>query len=642
MHTSRSTIRALLAIMLCLSIPVNDAASGARSQRLESSPDTLATSHQAQRSAIEVTLSAPQTTTSWDSRDSNRKEFVLPLLYLHRERDAAVQADRTLVVNVSGPVGGSEIEVEAISYHVDVSTGERHRAAMRFPLPQRPCTQEKPCAVPWAFDARTMLSDFYTLYVKDSTGRLLWTNPQPDRPDFAILDTWDLSLLDYTVRIFYATLFPFARGQEDLHNRLVPEAVSHFVEHQFVPIIRETWHTEFHSWGFGPIQPAWDGDHVVEIFVTAPPFALFGGTGTYTTSVYEDGSSYPERRLWWFSSNNSFGAYDSLENGVRIVFSHEFFHLVQWNVVLSTGCSTGRWTNVFIEAQGKLASSVQYPELELSRRHIIGRHAGFHAAARRFLELGLNTSYAVLEAEETNLYDAALYWRFLYEQFGGMGVIRTALEEMACRGGPDIVTSMDEVMDSALARLDGPLQTFEESLIAFAQANYALRLENGRCDAADLAECGGRYYDPQSLYTDHPSLEAEVYHSGHISTYSGTIRSSYGMDFLEVRLAQSLDGTPLRITLQSEGAKFSVQLWKLRDGEARPHAVTQHPEPFVGALDNLDSYDIPSLDIAQYDRLALILTRLDSGERANPGGSYLLTLDSSASVNADASAAGSP
>jgi hypothetical protein len=642
MHKSRSVIMALLAIMLCLSMGISHAASGRDARRTASRGDNLRYPHQTLHSEIQVTLSAPYSTTSWDDRDPDQRNFDLPLLYLHRERKATAAADRRLAVNLSGPVGGTEIEIELISQHVDVSTGEQHTVARRFLLPSRPCTQDDPCTVRWALDARTMLSDFYTLQIKDDTGHLLWENPRPDQPDFVILDTWDVSLGEYAVRVYYATLFPFARGQADVDNRLAPGAVVDFIEHRFVPIILETWHTQFRTWGFGPIDPAWDRDKVVEIFITDPPFALFGGTGTYTISVYEDDSPYPERRLWWFSSNNSFRDYDSLENGYRAVFSHEFFHLVQWNAILSAGCSTRRWANVFIEAQGKFAPTVQYPELELLGDHLIGAHSAYHRVARRFLELRLNTSYEILEAEGTYLYDAALYWRFLYEQFGDMGIIRAALEEMACGTEPDIVTSLDDVMDATLARFEGPYQTFEESLTAFAQANYALRLENGRCSTAQPSGCGGRYYDPDHLYTDYPSLEAELFHNGDVLTYRGTIPSSFGTDFLEVRLGRALHGQPLSITLQSEGAKFSVQLWKLQDGEKKPHAVTPYPEPIEETSGNLYTHYIPHMDTTQVDRLAFIVTRLDPAERADPAGSYYLTLDSSANIVDDGGPANSP
>jgi len=185
---------------------------------------------------------------------------------------------------------------------------------------------------------------------------------------------------------------------------------------------------------------------------------------------------------------------------------------------------------------------------------------------------------------------------------------------------------VDDVLDSALARFDGPLQTFEESLIAFAQANYALRLENGRCLTTDPGGCTGKYYDPHRRYTDHPSLEAELYHDGPSLTYHGAIGTSFGMDFIEVHLDPALHGQPLSIALQSEGARFDAQLWRLQAGEKRPFAVAQHPEPMHRAGGNLYTYHIRHLDTTQYNTLALIITRLDPDEREDPTGNYHLTL----------------
>ena len=483
-------------------------------------------------SEMQVTLSSAQRTTSWDNRDPARQEFDLPLLYLHRERKAAAETDRTLVLDLSGVEGGDEIEVEVVSRHADPSTGARFSASRIFVLSDRLCTLDEPCTVRWTFDAEMMLSDLYNLRVRDRMGNLLWKNRYLDRPDFVALDTWELGIDAHTVRVYYAVLFPFAMGKYDLDNRLPPGAVTDFVERQFMPMVVNTWHTQFHSWGFGPIHPDWDGDKVVQVYVTAAPFALFGGTGTYTRSVYSDGRPYPERRLWWYAGNNSFQAYDTLENGYKAVFAHEFFHMVQWNAQLSTGCSTHRaWRNVFIEAQGKFVPSVQYPEIEMHRDHVDSLESEYLSAANRFLKLGLNTSYRAFEAARTAKYDMALYWRFLYEQFGDMGIVRASLEEMACRDHPDIEASLDKVMDAALARSNGPFQTFEESLTAFAQANYALRLANGRCTAGDIGACGGHYYDPHHMYAA-PPLEAALDYEGTLLTFSGSIPASFGIDLV--------------------------------------------------------------------------------------------------------------
>jgi hypothetical protein len=590
---------------------------------------------------VQVTLSAAQSTTSWDARLDEVVRFELPLLTLRRGRAAATPAERTLLIALSGLEGGSEVTLVAVSRHVNGATGEQHRARTTALLPDRPCIAQDPCTLNWTLDPETVHSDFYALRVEDEAGNLLWQRAGPDRPDFVALDTWEVGVDAYTVRVTYATLFPFARGSKNLDDRLPPEAVTDFVERQFMPLIVETWQTQFHDWGFGPIHPDWDPDKVVEIYVTAPPFALFDGTGTYTSSVYRDGRPYPERRLWWLSNNNAFQTYDLLENGYRAVYAHEFFHLVQWNAVLSAGCSTGRWKNVFIEAQGKFAPSVQYPELEIHGNHMVGSGSEYGSAARRYLGQGLNASYRAFEADRISKYDAALYWRFLYEQSGDMRVIRAALEEMACRHQPDIVPTMGEVMDASLARAGGPLKTYEQSLVAFAQANYALRLEDGRCTVPGQPGCEGRHYDPHNMYTD-PPVEAELDYDGGTLTYTGALPASFGMDFVEVDLDRGLSGQSLQITVRSDGARLDVRVWrlgggggtqadsrlaKLGGGGTRPRALTLQPEQTTRGEDGLYTFSIFRLEPAKNDRLALVITRLDANED-DMAGSYTVTLTS--------------
>ncbi len=586
----------------------------------------------AQRPAgIQVTISASDATISWDERESDRERFELPVLYLHRQRETTPAAERTLEIGLVGLAAGNEIEIKVVSFHEDVTTGRPVTARMSF-LSDRRCTANAPCTVDWTIDAANLTgrkdlsgfySDLYYVHVTDTAGQTLWEDLT--RPAFAALDTWDMEMDGYAVRVTYAALFPFARGQRDLDNRLPPDKVPNFIELEFVPIIRETWRTQVNKWGFGqPLHPDWDADKVIEIVVTDLPFALFDGTGTYTLFHGDDGRFTSTRRIWWFSSNNSFQAYDSLDEAYRASFPHEFFHLMQWNVLLNSGRQENYWQS-WLEGQATVAPTVQYPELA---------HSTYNSSANRVLAAGLKSSYRDLETNPSQWYDGALYWRFLYEAYGDLAIFRVALEEMARYAGADdddgsAVVAMKAALDATFARLDGPFRSFDDSLIAFARANYALRLSNGRCAAVELSLCGGLYYDPQDAYAE-PPVETELAYDGSRLSYDGAIGSSYGTDFIEVNVDLAVHNQPLTIKLQSEGgaARFNVQLWVLGPGIGKPRAVT--PQPDLVPLDGSGAHVHvnPRVDWRATNRVALIITRLDSDEMIDPVGNYQVTLES--------------
>jgi hypothetical protein len=262
----------------------------------------------------------------------------------------------------------------------------------------------------------------------------------------------------------------------------------------------------------------------------------------------------------------------------------------------------------------------------------------------------MNTSYAKLRP-----YYAAIYFRFLYERCGGMRdgvedpaagmrVIHRTLAALYARDvvnirSGDLVAALPRVMDRALEGSTCPFRTYEESLVEFARTVYALRLEGGRCTATgDPAGCG--FYDPNDLYRN-PPLDTIAY-AGTAVTYAAAdqlfpagIRSSFGIDLVDVALDPAADGRPLTIEFYGApgaGAVFHVQLWKLIDpgGGARPQRIpSQVAAPEVLATTNANgrlTYTIPALDTTAYNRLGLIITRIDAHENSDPIGEYTIVL----------------
>jgi hypothetical protein len=172
-------------------------------------------------------------------------------------------------------------------------------------------------------------------------------------------------------------------------------------------------------------------------------------------------------------------------------------------------------------------------------------------------------------------------------------------------------------------------------LIAYARANAALLVEEGRCMAPNRAACGERHHDPQRMYAT-PSWEEMLYYRGSGLAYAGAVPASYGTDLIQISLGTGLGGTSLEVAFRSEGARFYVAAWRLHMDEAGPsnpgrgltglHAATPRPEALSGDCSDACTYTVSDVDPAQAGRLMLIIVRLDPHEDRDPAGAYRLTI----------------
>ena len=219
-----------------------------------------------------------------------------------------------------------------------------------------------------------------------------------------------------------------------------------------------------------------------------------------------------------------------------------------------------------------------------------------------------------------------------------MGLVHRALTILSSREVVDIATSTDlvralpEIIDRALAGSPCPFDTYEESLVAFSRALYALRLEDGRCVMpGSPAGCG--FYDPHNLYNA-PPIETVSY-SGKETLHGGEIPSSFGIDFIDVTLSDAPDGRPLTVEFhQAPGSvsQFTVEVRELKYVERGPSLrVSSTSRAVQGTLklrspNRKLSYVVPAVDKADYDRLGLIITRVDADEHLDPLGAYTVVL----------------
>lgn len=81
------------------------------------------------------------------------------------------------------------------------------------------------------------------------------------------------------------------------------------------------------------------------------------------------------------------------------------------------------------------------------------------------------------------------------------------------------------------------------------------------------------------------------------------------------------------VTFRGGGAtaRFNVQIWKLGPGP-KPHAITLYPEVVPQNQGDAHVYVIPQVDTTAYDRLAIIVTRVDGEESLDPVGAYTVVV----------------
>jgi hypothetical protein len=461
--------------------------------------------------------------------------------------------------------------------------------------------------------------------------------------------------------IYYCDMVPFQRDQNDPASWLARDGVPAYVESELLPAMVEAVRLQTEEWGFA-WSGAWTG------YRSGPDerrlsVALSADKVWYHGQAPLDGQAAITIRV----EGGPNAAYETLTDGIMSTFHHELFHNLQRSIVQEVGGHgevAGRddaW-EFFSEGTAVLASSVAQPAVQFSEsaepRAYLYRAKAFVGGSG--FPGDLNTSYGQMIP-----YHAAVYWRFLFEQCGGlqetrtgMGLIRRALELFysneivdiapdSAESTTDLVDWLPAIMDATLSSPEAaacPFQTYEDSLQHFSRALYTLRLHGGRCTApGEPAGCG--LFDPENQYNAPPVSKLtfrgrQVVLSADEQPYPAGIRSSYGMDLIEVILHEEADGLPLTIEFQGEPgaeARFSVQLVKLVDDGTgtswQPSLTAVGPaQPLMQTTgDERLFYTISEIDTQTSNRLGLIITRLDSQEEADPVGAYTILLRSTQS-----------
>jgi len=445
-----------------------------------------------------------------------------------------------------------------------------------------------------------------------------------------------------TLLIYYYDMIPFQSNLRDPDTQIPRSGVARYIQTELIPAMLEAFKTQTDLWGM-PWYPEWSNYRADE-----DPKTLSIALGDFGTWFHGSAPSLGHA-LISIRVDGSFGEYASITDGILSVFHHELFHNQQRNISLHFGgkgniAGKNEAWKLFTEGTAALASFVGQPEVQFERttwmRTYLKRANAFIGSDGNFIG-DLNRSYPEVP------YHLAIYWRFLYESCGGikngtedptagMVVIRHTLEALYngkvadINSSTDVISALPKIIDAALrATPSCTFQTYDESLIGFARAIYLLRLEDGTCPTSDPSNfCG--FYDPRRLYQAPP---AEGFHiqAGSTTQINGSISSSYGIDLLELELDPSAEGKTLKLifkNISDPEDEFHVEVWKVKtlQSEAEPESYSAQigESKSIRTENGYLTVEVDNLNVDEFNKLGLIITRMDSFENQDGTGSYLI------------------
>jgi len=595
----------------------------------------------------------------------------IPHLILNRNGVLTPGSERTLLLSLEHltvPPSGLYVRLIVETQHSDPDLGRKNTNKLRLWEETRfvPYSPESQQSIPVNFELTFQglqkrlkrsigtPTDYYgyRITLLDSQGKTL----QEIDEEYAFLmeNQWRVALpmvledspgaAPNELVIYYYDMIPFQADLRDPETQIARQNVGRYIQTELIPAMVDAFKTQTNLWGF-PWYAEWTNYRTGEGNKTLS--VALGDHGTW----FHGAAPSIGHALISIRVDGSFREYSNLTDGILSAFHHELFHNQQRNINMHFG-GTGNvagmdnaW-QMFTEGTAVLASLVGQPSVQfepaMQMRAYLKRANTFLGSDGDYLG-DLNRSYQNIP------YDAAIYWRFLYEQCGGMKngkedpatgmqVIRHALEVLY-KGEVVDINSSTEVIGSLPRVLDIALQgtptcafhTYEDSLIHFARAIYLLRLEDGRCSTSnDSSPCG--FYDPNQLYTM-PPAEGYSIETGSTTQINGLVPTSYGIDLIEVELDPSAKGRNLKLILKGISDPendFNVEVWKIN--KQKNGVVT---ERYSGSMEGPQSMrtengsltmEVGDLSLNDFNSLGLIITRTDPFESQARSGRYLIQL----------------
>jgi hypothetical protein len=601
--------------------------------------------------------------------ESESPNYEIPHLVLKRNGVPTPGFERTLIVSLNDlaiPQSGVYVRLAIETQHRDPDLDRKNNTRVeiweetRFIPYDALSEQGDNVQFKVTFNPVTKLShktiktptDYYRcqIVVSDSQGKQL----QSYTEDYAFLmeNQWRVPLpemLEATpgaapdeLLVYYYDMVLFQAHLRNPDTQVPRQDVDRYIQTELIPQMVKAIEIQSNLWDL-PWYKEWSNYRMGEA-----PKTLSVALGGYRTWFHGSAPSLGHAMIS-IRVDGGFGEYSTLTDGIMSVFHHELFHNQQRNISLhfeGKGNVSGKekaW-ELFSEGTAVLASSVGQPAVQFeamaySRSYM--KRANAFLGSEGAVGGGLNKSYKDIP------YHIALYWRFLYENCGGitaggedprtgMKVIRYALETLykgeivQINASTNMASAFPHIMDRALQSTPScAFRTYEESLIHFARAIYMLRLEDGRCSSTiEQSHCGLR--DPHHLYQT-PPADVIAMTANAPTEVSGFIPSSYGIDLIEVELNSSMQGKNLQFVFTNlADSKFHVEVWKTRTinrNGVPERQSAQTIEPIsVEAENGSLIFEVQNLNNSDFDGLGMIITRMDPYENEETTGAYSIQL----------------
>jgi hypothetical protein len=591
----------------------------------------------------------------------------IPYLVLNRNGVTTPMIERMVRISVQDlqvPPSGLFVKLEIATQHMDPELDRGNTDKIRFWEEKRylrysPDTQGRQTADflvvfrrIFTYHGRAILTptDYYSYRVSilDSRGNLLLRVEQPYA--FLLENQWRVPLpkvkeatpgaAPRELVVYSYDMIPYQSNLRDPETRVPRHDIERYLQTELIPAMVKAFEVQSDLWGL-PWYAEWSGYRAED-----GPKTMSVALGEHGTWFHGAAPSLGHSMIS-IRVDGSFIEYDNITEGIMSVFHHELFHNQQRNLSLHLGAQgnvagkEGAW-ELISEGTAVLASLVGEPGVQMDSstmpRSYLKRANSFIGQAGVF-DGGLNQNYQNIP------YHTSLYWRFIYEQCGGirrivedpsagMQPIRHVLETLYSGDIADInsssaaVKALPSIIDVALYETPTcPFHSFQESLVHFARAIYLLRRAEGRCPSPHpYASCG--FYDPGKLYSV-PDADRYILFEGRQNDIDGAIPFNFGLDLLELSLDPDIDGKSLKFMFESTSGPvydYQVEIWGRRR-QSTEDAGNEQPA-FEGPIFSERTcegslvLEIQKLDLEQMQGLDLVITRLDTQDSTPNSGRY--------------------